>query len=43
VATSNGLLPPSGTTRVSPSNLWSDGLTANGAVRPFDAFGVWAR
>ncbi len=43
VATSNGLLPPSGTTRVSPSNLWSDGLSANGAVRPFDAFGVWAR
>ncbi len=43
VATSNGLLPPSGTTRVSPSNLWSDGLPANGAVRPFDAFGVWAR
>ena len=43
VATSNGLLPPSGTTRVSPSNLWSDGLSANGAVRPYDAFGVWAR
>jgi len=43
VATSNGLLPPSGTTRVSPSNLWSDGLTANGAVRANDAFGVWAR
>ncbi len=43
VATSNGLLPPSGTTRVSPSNLWSDGLTANGAVRADDAFGVWAR
>jgi hypothetical protein len=43
VATSNGLLPPSGTTRVSPSALWSDGLSANGAVRPFDAFGVWAR
>ncbi len=43
VATSNGLLPPSGTTRVSPSNLWSDGLTANGAVRADDAFGVGAR
>ena len=43
VATSNGLLPPSGTTRVSPSNLWSDGLPANGAVRSYDAFGVWAR
>jgi hypothetical protein len=43
IATSNGLLPPSGTTRVSPSALWSDGLSANGAVRPFDAFGVWAR
>ena len=43
VATSNGLLPPSGSTRVSPSALWSDGLSANGAVRPYDAFGVWAR
>ena len=43
VATSNGLVPPSGTTRVSPTNLWSDGLTANGAVRADDAFGVWAR
>ncbi len=43
VATSNGLLPPSGATRVSPSALWSDGLVANGAVRPYDAFGVWAR
>jgi hypothetical protein len=43
IATSNGLLPPSGTTRVSPSPLWSDGLWANGAVRPWDAFGVWAR
>ena len=42
-ATSNGLLPPSGTTRVSPSALWSDGLPANGAVRANDAFGVWAR
>jgi hypothetical protein len=42
-ATSNGLPYPSGTVRVSPSNLWSDGLTANGAVRPWDAFGVWAR
>ena len=43
IATSNGLLPPSGTTRVSPSALWSDGLPANGAVRANDAFGVWAR
>ena len=43
IATSNGLLPPSGTTRVSPGPLWSDGLSANGAVRPWDAFGVWAR
>jgi len=43
LATSNGLLPPSGTTRVSPNALFSDGLTANGAVRPHDAFGVWAR
>jgi hypothetical protein len=43
LATSNGLLPPSGTTRVSPSALWTDGLPANGAVRANDAFGVWAR
>jgi hypothetical protein len=43
VATSNGLLPPSGTTRVSPSPLWSDGLVANNAIRSNDAFGVWAR
>ena len=43
IATSNGLLPPSGTTRVSPSALWSDGLSANGAVRANDAFGVWVR
>ncbi|PZS39417.1 MAG: hypothetical protein DLM62_08400, partial [Pseudonocardiales bacterium] len=43
VATSNGLLPPLGTTRVSPSALWTDGLPANGAVRANDAFGVWAR
>jgi hypothetical protein len=43
IATSNGLLPPSGHTRVSPGALWSDGLVANGAVRPLDAFGVWAR
>jgi len=43
LATSNGLLPPLGTTRVSPTQLWSDGLAANGTVRPFDAFGVWAR
>jgi hypothetical protein len=43
IATSNGLLPPSGATRVSPSALWTDGLPANGAVRANDAFGVWAR
>ena len=43
IATSNGLLPPSGTTRVSPNALWSDGLVANNAVRANDAFGVWAR
>ena len=43
IATSNGLLPPQGTTRVSPTQLWSDGLAANGMARPFDAFGVWAR
>jgi hypothetical protein len=42
-ATSNGLPYPSGTVRVSPSSLWSDGLPANGAVRANDAFGVWAR
>jgi hypothetical protein len=43
IATSNGLLPPSGATRVSPSPLWTDGLSANGAFRANDAFGVWAR
>ena len=43
IATSNGLLPPSGTTRVSPTPLWSDGLPANNQVRLWDAFGVWAR
>ena len=43
IATSNGLMPPSGTTRVSPTPLWSDGLVANNQVRPLDAFGVWAR
>ena len=43
VATSNGLLPPSGTTRVSPTPLWSDGLSGNNQVRLWDAFGVWAR
>jgi hypothetical protein len=42
-ATSNGLPYPSGTVRVSPNALWSDGLPANGAVRANDAFGVWAR
>ncbi|HZC60183.1 MAG TPA: hypothetical protein VE464_00960 [Streptosporangiaceae bacterium] len=43
VATSNGLVYPLGTVRVSPTALWSDGLVANGAVRSNDAFGVWAR
>ncbi|HWG64672.1 MAG TPA: hypothetical protein VG253_23550 [Streptosporangiaceae bacterium] len=43
VATSNGLPFPSGHVRVSPNPLWSDGMTANGAVRPWDAFSVWAR
>ena len=43
IATSNGLLPPSGTARVSPTPLWSDGLPANNQVRLWDAFGVWAR
>ena len=42
-ATSNGLPYPSGTVRVSPNALWSDGMSANGAVRANDAFGVWAR
>jgi hypothetical protein len=42
-ATSNGLPYPSGTVRVSPNALWSDGLAANGAVRANDAFGVWVR
>ena len=42
-ATSNGLPWPSGTVRVSPSNLWSDGLASNGPARPWDAFSVWAR
>jgi hypothetical protein len=42
-ATSNGLPAPQGHVRVSPSFLWSDGMVANGAVRPNDAFGVWAR
>src|SRR5229473_6900346 len=40
-ATSNGLPYPSGTVRVSPNALFSDGLSANGAVRANDAFGVW--
>jgi hypothetical protein len=43
VATSNGLLYPAGTVRVSPTPLWSDGLAANGQIRSNDAFGVWAR
>jgi hypothetical protein len=43
VATSNGLPYPSGTVRVSPTPLWSDGLSANGQVRSDDAFGVWGR
>ncbi len=43
IATRNGLLPPPGTTRVSPTPLWSDGLAANNEVRLWDAFGVWAR
>ncbi len=42
-ATSNGLPWPSGTVRVSPSSLWSDGLASNGPARPWDAFSVWAR
>lgn len=37
-ATSNGLPYPSGTVRVTPGSLWSDGLPGNGAVRPDDAF-----
>jgi hypothetical protein len=42
-ATSNGLPYPSGHVRVSPSALWSDGIASNGAARPWDAFGEWAR
>jgi hypothetical protein len=42
-ATTNGLPYPQGHVVLSPSYLWSDGLTANGAVRSGDAFGVWAR
>ncbi len=38
-ATSNGLPWPSGTVRVTPGGLLSDGLKANGAVRADDAFG----
>lgn len=37
VATSNGLPYPSGTVRVTPGKLWSDGLPANGTVRAKDA------
>jgi hypothetical protein len=43
LASSNGLLPPSGTARVSTNALWSDGLAGNGTVRPDDAVGIWAR
>lgn len=39
-ATSNGLAAPSGTVRVSPSALASDGIAANGAVRASDSFTV---
>lgn len=42
-ATSNGLPFPQGSVRASPSYLWSDGMVANGAVRPNDAFGIWRR
>lgn len=42
-ATSNGLPYPSGTVRVNPDALYGDGLSANGAVRPQDAFDIWAR
>ncbi|HTT51365.1 MAG TPA: hypothetical protein VMH35_08200 [Streptosporangiaceae bacterium] len=42
-ATSNGLPYPSGTVRVSPGRLWTSNLPANGATRPWDSFGVWAR
>lgn len=37
VATSNGLLPPSGTIEVTPQFLWTSGLTG----RSNDSFGVW--
>jgi hypothetical protein len=42
-ATSNGLPYPQGSVRLSPSPLWSDGVSVNGAVRGDDAFGVWRR
>lgn len=42
-ATSNGLAPPGGTVALSPSYLWSDGVSVNGAARANDAFGVWWR
>lgn len=42
-ATSNGLTYPDGTVRVSPNAPFGDGLPANGAVRPDDAAGIWAR
>jgi hypothetical protein len=37
-ATSNGLPYPSGTVRVGPGSLFTDGLEANGAFRASDAF-----
>lgn len=42
-ATSNGLPFPQGSVRLSPSGLWSDGIASNGAVRNWDAFGLWRR
>lgn len=42
-ATSNALLPPSGTLVANPDALYGDGLKANGAVRPDDAFDEYAK
>lgn len=39
IASSNGLAPPSGTVRVTPGSLTSDGIKVNGAVRPDDGYG----
>jgi hypothetical protein len=43
IATSNGNPPPLGTKRAYPDGLYGDGVKSNGAVRPQDAFDIWAR